>query len=41
MSKGHKAARGKIKDNLKSCHLVTNNLAMTKKDSKDDQTFFK
>lgn len=47
MSKGDEVARGKIRDNLKSCHLVTHSLAMTKKIqmmiehfSNNDQYFF-
>jgi hypothetical protein len=47
MSKGDEVARGKIRDNLKSCHLVTHSLAMTKKIqmifehfSNNDQFFF-
>jgi hypothetical protein len=39
MSKGDKVTRGKIMDNLKSCHLVTHSLAMTKKDSNNDHLF--
>ncbi len=31
MPKGDEVARGKIRDNLKSCHLVTHSLAMIKK----------
>jgi hypothetical protein len=39
MSKGNKVARGKIRDNFKSCHLVTHSLAMTKKYSNDVKHF--